>query len=195
MTYKPRDLGASLGRSIPNEGRVVIYKPKAAKGKNMAFGKAISSYDLSVDPTTVENALKRSIEGFYRSVGGKDSYGRTNAIETIYRYPSLEPHAVKARNVPAFKGEIKGLHGDFYRFGDSNTWVPASQVTELTQDAIIYQISKVASDVVVKYFNDPEVDKAGILANISQTAKDLLPTVVNALGQNEWFKKWGIKIG
>ena len=195
MTFKARDLGAPLGRSIPNEGRVVIYKPKPTKGKQMAFGKAKTSYDLSISPTTVEDVLKRSLESHYKLVSNLDSYGRTNENETLYKYPSLADDAIKAKNVPPFEGEIKGYSNNFYRFGENHNWVPSARVTELTQADIIYQISKVASDVVTKWFNQPGVNKAEVLADIPGTAKDLVPMVASAITGNPWFKSWGLTVG
>jgi len=214
MTYKPRQqapLGAPLGRSIPNQGRVVIYKPKANKGQKMAFGRANrslgklpSAYNISVSTSDLEKKILAALQKEFVNYGGYDSYGRATGPYTAYAFPS---EAAQSGKVPAgetLQGEIKGKYGGFFRMPnpydqENPFWIKTGQVSELTQGTVNNQVGGIVTKVVNEFLGgsgglkNPTV-LAEMVATPQVVASRLVPDVKKAINGNAWFKSWGLTV-
>jgi hypothetical protein len=208
MTFKARDLGATtaIGRSIRNEGRVVIYKPKPTKGKQMAFGRAsslgkpLTDYALTIPQAEITADIQQALIQHFKSYGGYDSYGRTTVPYRAYAYPA--DHAPSG-NVPVTipdRSELVGAYGDFYRMKQPPTWIKKAQTEELLQSTVDAQVKKIVSTSVGAWLVNNKGDGLEKLLNQGRAG---LNGVVNALTANvkalinsdPWFQSWGLKVG
>ena len=192
MTYKPRDLGAALGRSIPNEGRVVIYKPKNQKGKKMAFGRARTlgkAIKMVIPVKDIDNDIRIALEDHFKAYGGYDSYGKSASTYTAYAYPSAGS-ATLTSSVPRH-GELLGTYGDFYRFeGPQPAWVKKGQVTEADQRVVDNKIKEIVHEAIVGWLK-----LEAIMNNIIGVTTGIASTVKTQINSDPWFQSFGLKVG
>tara|TARA_Y100000296_G_C5155390_1_gene248763 strand:- start:523 stop:1125 length:603 start_codon:yes stop_codon:yes gene_type:complete len=199
MTYKPRDLGAALGRSIPNEGRVVIYKPKPQKGKKMAFGRSSplgKAINVSIPVKDIDNDIRVALENHFKNYGGYDSYGKADAGYTAYAYPS--PLSVTLSSTGGRHGEILGQFGEWVRFqGPQPAWVKKGQVTEIDQKLVDNEIKYIVNESVRGWLDQNKgvklekiMSKAGVIGAVTAIGA----SVKHIINNDPWFQSFGLKV-
>ena len=206
MTYKPRNLGAptAIGRSIPNEGRVVIYKPKPQKEKKMAFGRAsalgkpLTDYALTIPQAEITADIQQALIQHFKNHGGYDSYGRTSVPYRAYAYPAEN---APSGNVPVSfpdRSELVGAYGDFYRMKQPPTWIKKAQTEELLQSTVDGKVEKIVFNSVKGWLDNNKgvklesiMSKAGMIGVVTT----ITASVKGQINNDPWFKSWGLKVG
>jgi len=209
MTYKPRDLGAALGRSIPNEGRVVIYKPKNQKGNKMAFGrsrplgKPITDYDLTIPQKQISDDIRTALRHHFSTYGGIDSYGRTNTGTqgyTLFEYPAdTASNLLNPTPLGPVPTELVGAFGDFYRMPKVGTnptsWVKKAQIDELLQSTVDKNVQRIVTKAISSYLSANQGQKmAAIVNNITGVTATITGTAKVLIAQDPWFQSWRLTV-
>jgi hypothetical protein len=201
MTYKPRNLGAptALGRSIPNEGRVVIYKPKAKKERKMAFGRSAplgKAINVTIPVADIDNDIRIALENHFKNYGGYDSYGKADAGYTAYAYPS--PLSVTISSTGARHGELLGQFGEWVRFdGSQPAWVKTAQITEIDQRQVDLAIKGVVQDSVRGWLDQNKgvkLEKIMSQAGVIGAVTAISASVKHLINNDPWFQSFGLKV-
>ena len=197
MTYKPRDLGAALGRSIPNEGRVVIYKPKAAKGKTMAYGRARTlgkPIDVVIPIDKIDEDIRIAVTDYFKDYGGIDSYGKAANPHKAYAFPS--EGAWRQTLQTGRHGELLGTFKDWYRFdGNPPAWVLKSQVTEADQREVNNKIKDIVHNAIIGWLKvNKGVKLESIMDNIIGVTIAIGTVVKQKINADPWFQSFGLKV-
>lgn len=197
MTYKPRDLGAALGRSIPNEGRVVIYKPKNLKEKKMAFGRARTlgkPIDVVIPIDKIDDDIRLAVTDYFKDYGGIDSYGQASNPHKAYAFPSEGSWRQTVQT--GRHGELLGTFKDWHRFdGNPPAWVKKGQVKEVTQRQVDNAIQLVVHDAIVGWLKvNRGVKLEAIMDNIIGVTVAIGNTVKIMINKDPWFQAFGLKV-
>lgn len=210
MTFKARDLGAStaIGRSIPNEGRVVIYKPKSTKGKQMAFGrsssvgKPITDFQLTIPADQITADIQKALQKHFSNYGGYDSYGRTTAPYTSYPYPANNAPSQPVPTPRPHPTELVGQFGEFYRMKYPPAWIKKGQVSELLQNSqnqdlqtVDKNIKRIVSKAISDYLSAHKGQKlAALVNNVPGATAAITANAKVMINQDPWFQGWGLSI-
>ncbi len=199
MTYKPRALGAPLGRSIPNEGRVVIYKPKAKKGKKMAFGRSAplgKAINVTIPVADINNDIRVALENHFKDYRGYDSYGKAAAGYTAYAYPS--PLSVAGSATSARHGELLGQFGEWLRFdGPQPAWVKKNQITEIDQRQVDQAIKGIVHDSIKAFLDQNKgvkLEKLMSETSVIGAVTAISASVKHIINNDPWFQSFGLKV-
>ena len=201
MTFRSRNLGAptAIGRSIPNEGRVVIYKPKPTKGKTMAFGRPAplgKAINVTIPVADIDNDIRVALENHFKNYGGYDSYGKAAAGYTAYAYPS--PLSVAGSATSARHGELLGQFGEWVRFdGPQPAWVKKGQVTEIDQRTVDQEIKGIVNEAVRGWLDQNKgvkLEKLMTQASVIGAVTAISASVKHIINNDPWFQSFGLKV-
>ena len=208
MTYKPRNLGAPLGRSIPNEGRVVIYKPKPTKGKKMAFGrsssvgKPITDFQLTIPADQISDDIRKALQKHFSSYGGVNSYGRTTAPYMAYPYPADNAAPQPVPTPKPHPTELVGEFGEFYRMKNPAAWIKKGQITELLQSSknqavqtVDKNIQRIVTKAISDYLSAHQGQRlAALVNNVPGATAAITANAKVMINQDPWFIGWGLSV-